>query len=367
MATKKYKEKNNVLDCLKEPRINRILQLIELYKYGFTKTELYKTLNLKNDNGIDDALKQLEKFGLIKREYFKETQKITAIYEGKEEYSKLENIFLSDKKPRRAYILAKHPIEVIFNELKKDYGLNEESIIFLNNLEKEIKKLYNFYLYSINLNSKYNLFVKIDEMVNSLNELIEKANKEIIELEKTISPEELKQRKEFVQFFENHKKEIFKDAEKDKNKKIFNQNFYINLLKNCLNENNYESKIYETHVDYVINKLEMLILEEFIKHFSNYYNYIAIEKLPEINIKHLEGIEYLIYVLKTGDKKTKPELIKSGITGQLVDRLRNFNLNVDFATDQRRIKNTLNNPEQYKIELAKQKEKIKKLEEKLNY
>lgn len=106
----KDKKEDFVFYCLDNPRISRVLVLIDLAENGLTQACLFSLLGCPKDKGVRKALTELEKAGLVKR--VKKKGRPVRVSDDFQIQFGLEGI-------GKRYVVVANPIEALFTCLEK--------------------------------------------------------------------------------------------------------------------------------------------------------------------------------------------------------------------------------------------------------
>ncbi len=314
MPTTERKELEDLANCLGTPKTSRVLQLIELSNNGLLMQDLFSLLNAPKDKGTQDALKLLQESGLIEKRKGTNVKTIRATWQ--QERNKLPalieiNIDAGLRFGSR-FFCKQNPVALFFEKIINKNGLSKEQQALspcLDAIGKEIAARWEWQKLAVDFNTE--LLPAFAQNFESIGKELGNASLNKILIAKKGAAEGLEMlNQKTIEVMEEMKKE----------KKAGRLAFVASLK---------EEKTLSTHLDYVSHMLQRLLVEEFIQHYTRFYEYVAKEQAPAID---LDKINFIVSLLQ----EVESRLSKNALVFEIVSRLQNFNNLLSVAMEQRK-------------------------------
>lgn len=279
--------------CLTNPRISRVLHLLELFPQGLFQRDFFSLLDADRDKGIRQALRELKYNGFIisGKAVGRPINAINSKTNCAGNRPAFEGIEYGLEMKRERYVINGCPMEKLFDSLLKECQNDEERRV-LDELKAEIVTRWRFNILAVDF---------LNELSMPPNDQLEKAVQEnMSEVEKFIeSSKNFELQAKFAKIKEgsNELRQLLKNG------KINMQRQNIESLR---------SK-YFTYIDYICLQLQRILLEIFIENYSRIY-FMDKAQIDKAKIKIMQKMLYEI----------KPKIRHTTIIPEIIERLENF-------------------------------------------
>lgn len=277
-------------ECYRNPRISRVLLLLDLFENGLTKECIFSLLNCPKDRGARKALKELIEVGLIEKRKIR-AKPVRAI--NNPNFKNFERIETGLEGVGQYYIVKQNPVELLFQLIEPPKKYEN---LMKGKLAKDIINRYGSFVMLYGFKSKYICPVPKgywEEYRRSLGMKLSESEKELEKIGKEKKAKKLKGGKEELL------KHIIKSEQLSIQAKVKSQQEIIEILRS--KEFNYE--------ELISVYLQRIIVENFILLYTDHtLNYSPSE---------LKQIEELIYKLTPASKPLS-------IIGELTSRIQNY-------------------------------------------